>query len=81
MEGNCDIKPKPNTFKEFVKTRQFWKTLIVVVIGGVSGFLYYHFVGCSSGQCAITSNPYMSVLFGGLLGLFIINRPCSSGKC
>ena len=28
-----------------------------IIIGAVAGYLYYHFVGCSSGTCAITSKP------------------------
>ena len=81
MENTCETKPQSKTLKEFLTSWLFWKTFIAVVLGGIAGFLYYHFVGCSSGQCAITSNPFMSILFGGLLGLFFINRPCASGKC
>jgi hypothetical protein len=67
--------------KELFKSWRLWKPFIAVVIGGVSGYLYYHFVGCSSGTCAITSNPYMSTIWGGLLGLFVVNSPCSRGRC
>ncbi|MFH2142747.1 MAG: DUF6132 family protein [Bacteroidota bacterium] len=46
-----------------------WTRLITgVVIGGVAGFVYYYFVGCKSGTCAVTSNPYISILYGILLG-------------
>lgn len=42
------------------------------IIGGISGFIYYKEVGCSSGSCAITSSPYMSTLYFGLMGgLFV----------
>ena len=43
------------------------------LIGAVIGFVYYRFIGCSSGACPITSNPWTSVLYGALLG-FIISR-------
>ena len=43
-------------------------TVIGVVFGGIAGFLYYSFVGCSSGSCMITSNPYISTLYGMLMG-------------
>lgn len=33
------------------------------VLGGVSGYLYYYYIGCSNGTCAITSNPYKSVIY------------------
>jgi hypothetical protein len=81
MEDNCEIKPEPVTIKEFLKSSNFWKPFLGITIGGLAGFLYYHFIGCSSGSCPITGNPYMSTIWGGLLGLFIVKSPCSRGKC
>ena len=46
---------------------------IGIVVGGVAGFLYYHFVGCASGTCPITSNPYITVLYGALLGYLFLD--------
>jgi len=43
-------------------------TLIGVLIGAIGGFLYWKFVGCSSGTCPITSNPTNSTLYGMLMG-------------
>ena len=42
-----------------------------IVAGGIGGFAYYHFVGCTSGTCPITSNPYISILYGALMGYLI----------
>jgi hypothetical protein len=81
MENSCEAKPRPKTVKEFFISGYFWKPFLAVLIGGIAGFLYYHYVGCASGTCAITSNPYMSVMMGGFLGFFIINSHCSRGKC
>jgi hypothetical protein len=82
MENNsCNTTPKPKTVKEFFTSRYFLKPFLAIVIGGIAGFLYYYFVGCASGTCAITSNPYKSIMMGGLLGLFMVNSPCSRGKC
>ena len=39
-----------------------------VAVGGILGYLYYFFIGCDSGSCAITSNPYRSSAYGMLLG-------------
>ncbi len=44
------------------------QTVISVVIGGALGFTYYKLVGCSSGGCPLTSNPYLSTLYGALFG-------------
>jgi glycerol uptake facilitator-like aquaporin len=48
-------------------------TSIGTIIGGIAGYLYYHFVGCASGSCAITSKPVNSTLYGGLLGGLLFN--------
>ena len=43
-------------------------TIIGIVIGGIGGYLYYHFIGCTSGRCMITSRPVNSTLYGSLMG-------------
>lgn len=48
-------------------------TIIGVLLGAIAGFLYYELVGCSSGGCAITSNPINSTLFGALMGGLFLN--------
>jgi len=47
------------------------KIIIGVAIGGVLGFLYYKFIGCSSGTCPITSKPLNSVIYGAVMGLLV----------
>jgi hypothetical protein len=42
------------------------------IVGAAAGFLYYRFVGCASGTCPITSNPYISTVYGGVLGLLLV---------
>ena len=39
-----------------------------VTVGGIAGFLYWKYVGCVSGTCAITSKPVNSSLYGALMG-------------
>lgn len=43
-------------------------TFIGVLVGAIGGFLYWKFVGCSSGTCPITSNPTNTTLYGMLMG-------------
>jgi hypothetical protein len=46
---------------------------IGIVIGAVAGYLYYFYVGCASGTCAITSKPLNSTLYGALMGGLLFN--------
>jgi len=45
--------------------------ILFVISGAISGFLYWHFVGCMSGTCPITSNWYTVVPYGMVLGWLI----------
>ena len=47
------------------------KYIIAIVIGAGLGYLYYSKIGCSSGSCPIASNPYVSTIYGGVLGLLL----------
>jgi tetrahydromethanopterin S-methyltransferase subunit D len=49
-------------------------TILGGLLGGVGGYLYYHFVGCASGTCPITSSPFLSTLWGILLGGLFFNN-------
>ena len=40
---------------------------IFILAGMLTGFLYYRFFGCT-GSCAISSNPYMTMAYMGLVG-------------
>jgi hypothetical protein len=42
--------------------------IVGIALGAVGGFLYYYFVGCSNGTCPISSNPYISIVYGAVLG-------------
>lgn len=75
---SCGIKARPKTIVDFFTSWYFWKPFLAIFIGELAGFAYYWFVGCSSVSCAITSNPLMSIIFGSLLGLFLVKSPCSS---
>ena len=48
-------------------------TGIGIAIGLIAGYAYYHFVGCASGTCSITSNPLNSTLYGAMMGGLLFN--------
>jgi hypothetical protein len=54
---------------EIIKRNLSFRNLLGIVIGAAGGYAYYHFIGCNSGTCPITSNPLSSVLYGSLIGV------------
>jgi H+/Cl- antiporter ClcA len=57
--------PKQKSWKRYLPM------MILAIVGAIAGFLYYRLVGCASGACPITSNPYISTVYGGVLGTLI----------
>ena len=47
------------------------KTSLWIAGGAGLGLSYYLFVGCNSGGCAITSDPWISSGYGALVGLLM----------
>ena len=56
--------------------------MLGAIFGAVSGYLYYFFVGCNTGSCAITSDPVNSTLYGAVMGGLFVNmfRAESAGR-
>jgi LytS/YehU family sensor histidine kinase len=48
-------------------------SIIGIIVGAIGGYLYYYFVGCTSGNCAITSNPTNSGLYGAMMGGLLVS--------
>jgi hypothetical protein len=49
-----------------------WRTRILFsLLGALGGYAYYYYVGCASGTCPISSNPYVSTLYGAGMGLIL----------
>ena len=47
-------------------------SFVGAIVGAVLGYLYWNFIGCSSGTCAITSSPVNSTIYGALMGFLIV---------
>ena len=46
-----------------------WLRPVLFTLGGaLADYLYYRLVGCASGSCAITSNPWISSGYGAVIG-------------
>jgi len=45
--------------------------LIGVLLGALGGYAYFYFIGCNTGTCPITSNPWMSILWGVAVGYLL----------
>lgn len=45
-----------------------FRMVLSVLAGAALGYAYYHFIGCQTGACPITSNPLVSTAYGGLVG-------------
>lgn len=54
------------SMKKFFKKHLL--TIIGVVVGTIGGYLYWYFIGCSSGSCSITSSPFNSSVYGAVMG-------------
>lgn len=76
MGNECKVEIKPKGFKNWVTSWYLWKRVLPVLVGAFLGYLYYQFVGCTTGSCGITSNPWGSMAFGGFFGYFLANSPC-----
>ena len=50
-----------------------WLKFAGVATGLLGGWLYYYYVGCLSGTCPITSNPYKMMLYGAVMGYLLFD--------
>jgi len=79
MNESCETKESCfEKMKLRIKGSAF--QIIGVVLGGFGGYIYYSKVGCASGTCAITSNPYLSIIWGSIMGYLVLNIFSSKRK-
>ncbi len=46
---------------------------IGAVAGAIGGYFYWLYVGCASGTCPITSSPFMSTVWGAVMGGLLLS--------
>ena len=56
-----------------VYIKRHWLTLLGIVIGALGGFLYWKFIGCTTGTCPITSSPINSSVWGAIIGGLLLS--------
>lgn len=59
--------------KDRISLLRWLPGLLLGLLGMAGGFLYYRYIGCATGSCPITSNPYISTIYGGIMGLLVAN--------
>jgi hypothetical protein len=47
------------------------KPILLVLAGALFGYGYHRLVGCRTGACPITANPYVSTAYGALMGYLV----------
>lgn len=57
--------------KDFLKKGKRQYIILFILAGGVGGFLYWRFIGCTSGTCPIKSVWYYSTLYGLVIGYLV----------
>jgi Na+/H+ antiporter NhaA len=51
-----------------MKGKMIIAIIVGVVIGGALGFANYRFIGCKTGTCPLSANPWISTFYGMLVG-------------
>lgn len=65
------------------KVRKFLRPVLFTAAGMLAGLLYYFFVGCKGGSCYITSDPFRTAIYTGVIGWLLsgIFRKENEDKC
>jgi hypothetical protein len=56
---------------EYPAVSMWRKRVLFSILGALAGYAYYYFIGCRSGTCPITGNPWISTAYGGGMGLLM----------
>lgn len=51
--------------------KNYWTYILGAAVGALGGYLYWMYIGCSTGTCPITSSATLSTIYGTVLGSLI----------
>lgn len=54
--------------------------IVGALVGALGGYLYYYYVGCMNGTCALTADPRTMMIYGALVGYFLFKLFSGGGK-
>lgn len=57
--------------KKFVSSNAL--LIIGLLLGAVTGYIYWKYVGCISGTCPITSVWYNTTIYGAVMGALLLS--------
>lgn len=63
-----DARANAKSRRQKLKGGKMLHLVLFIAGGGALGYAYYRFIGCASGTCPITSNPYISTIYGAVMG-------------
>lgn len=63
----CNLLADGGSFQTGMTVR----IIIGLVLGGVAGFGFYKLVGCPTGACPLSRNPWVSTIYGMVLGALV----------
>ena len=60
---------------ESMKTwlKQYGLLALGLLAGALGGYLYWRYVGCSTGSCPITASPWGSTVWGAAIGGLLLS--------
>jgi hypothetical protein len=65
------MKPAFAGVREYLMGPSWRRRVFFSAVGALAGYAYYFFIGCRTGTCPITGNPWISTAYGSGMGLIM----------